>query len=205
VARGGRAARERRHLLQGAPAPGLHAQKKSFLFCERNEEERRAWLQQTAAIPSSKRIYIDEAGAQDTLTRLFGWSLKGTRCLGERRGHAKERVSMVAAWCQGEVLAPLTFQGSCGADLFEGWFQSQLLPLLEPGQVVILDNATFHRMSILRPLLEKKGCSLLPLPPYSPDFNKIEPLWNTIKHHVRHNKDHTLSFREKVDVAFCSL
>jgi hypothetical protein len=124
-------------------------------LCERNEEERRAWLQQAAAIPGSKRIYIDEAGTQDTLTRLFGWSLKGTRCLGERRGHAKERVSMVAAWCQGEVLAPLTFHGSCGADLFEGWFQSQLLPLLEPGQVVILDNATFHRMSILRPLLEK--------------------------------------------------
>lgn len=112
---------------------------------------------------------------------------------------------MIAAWCQGQVLAPVTFQGSCDAAVFECWFKNQLLPLLEPGQVVILDNATFHRMKTLRPLLEETGCSLLPLPAYSPDFNKIEPLWNTIKHHVRHNTDSALTFRQKVDLAFCSL
>ncbi len=118
---------------------------------------------------------------------------------------------MVAAWCQtkpgepGKVLSPLTFQGSCDAVLFEWWFEHQLLPLLEPGQVVILDNATFHRKSVLRKLLEKRGCSLLPLPAYSPDLNKIEPLWNTIKHHIRHNTHTNLSFHDKVDAAFCSL
>lgn len=112
---------------------------------------------------------------------------------------------MVAALCRGKVRAPLTFQGSCDARLFEWWFEHQLLPLLEPGQVVILDNATFHRKGILRALLKERGCSLLPLPAYSPDFNKIEPLWNTIKHHIRHNLNTSLALHDKVDAAFCSL
>jgi len=127
------------------------------------------------------------------------------RCLGERRGHAQKRISMVAALCRGQVIAPFTFGGSCDAQLFEWWFENRLLPLLEPGQVIILDNATFHRKKKLRLLLESGGCTLLPLPVYSPDFNPIEHLWNTIKHHIRYNTNHSLPLWDKVDAAFCSL
>lgn len=172
---------------------------------ERRPQPRADWLQEVERWAPEQRVYIDEAGAQDTLSRLYGWSRRGTRCLGERRGHAKERISMVAALCRGKVIAPLTFRGSCDAELFECWFEQHLLPLLEPGQVVILDNATFHRKKKLRLLLESTGCTLLPLPVYSPDFNPIEHLWNTIKHHVRHNTNHSLPLWDKVDAAFCSL
>lgn len=80
-----------------------------------------------------------------------------------------------------------------------------LLPVLQPGQVVILDNASFHRKARLQKLLEPLGCRLLALPPYSPDLNCIESLWNKVKALIKHNPDSTLSFRDKVDVAFCSL
>ena len=70
---------------------------------------------------------------------------------------------------------------------------------------MILDNASFHRQEALCPMLEKVGCRLLPLPAYSPDLNRIEPLWNRLKAHIRHNSDATLSLRQKVDAAFCSL
>ncbi len=49
----------------------------------------------------------------DTLSYAYGWSHKGDRCPGERLGHRTQRVSMAAAWCQGQVLAPLTFEGYC--------------------------------------------------------------------------------------------
>ncbi len=86
---------------------------------------------------------------------------------------------MAAAWCCGEVLAPLTFEGYCDSALVEAWFEAQLCPVLRTGQVVILDNASFHCHPRLRELLATVGCSLLPLPSYSPDLNKIEPgaLW----------------------------
>ncbi len=141
----------------------------------------------------------------DTVNYPYGWSLRGQRCPGERLGHRTQRVSMAAALCQGQVLAPFTFQGYCDSALIEVWFSTQLLPLLRAGQVVILDNASFHRKPRLRELVESGGCSLLPLPAYSPDLNKIEPLWNTLKSRIRHNHDDTLSFHQKVDAAFCSL
>ena len=151
------------------------------------------------------RVYVDAAGVEATLDYAYGWSLKGTRCWGERLGHRTQRVSMAAAWCAGEVLAPLTFQGYCDSALIEAWFEQQLCPALRPGQVVILDNASFHRKERVRRMVASNGCSLLPLPAYSPDLNKIEPLWNSIKNHIKLHADPKLSFRQKVDAAFCSL
>ncbi len=155
-------------------------------------------------MPPHARVYVDEAGVDDTLSYGYGWSRKGTRCLGERLGHRTHRVSMAAAWCAGDVLAPLTFEGYCHSSLILAWFEQQLCPALVAGQVVILDNASFHPMKELRALVEEVGCTLLPLPRYSPDFNKIEHLWARIKLTIA--LDHSnQSFRQKVDDAFCSL
>lgn len=109
---------------------------------------------------------------------------------------------MAAAWCCGEVLAPLTFEGYCDAKLIEAWCAQQLVKALRPGQTVIGDHASFHRMVPLRALLEQRQCFLLPLPPYSPDLNKIEPVWNQIKHTIMLDEKPHLSFRDKVDAAF---
>ena len=156
-------------------------------------------------MPLQDRVYVDEAGVEDTLDYAYGWSLRGTRCWGEKLGHRTQRVSMAAAWCGGEVLAPLTFEGYCDSALIEAWFETQLCPVLRAGQVVILDNAAFHRKERLGQLLAGVGCRLLPLPSYSPDLNKIEPLWHTIKNYIKLHPAPHLSFRQKVDAAFCSL
>lgn len=162
-------------------------------------------MEQLALIAPENRVYVDEAGVEDTLDYVYGWSLRGMRCPGERLGHRTQRISMIAAWCQGKVLAPLTFEGYCDSALVEAWFEKVLLPVLRRGQVVILDNASFHRKAHLSQLLEKVGCTLLALPPYSPDLNRIEPLWNTLKQHIRLRVDSSLGFWDKVDAAFCSL
>lgn len=114
---------------------------------------------------------------------------------------------MLGAWCRepggtAQILAPLTSTGWCGSDLFEAWFEQHSLRELRPGQVVILDNATFHRKAVLRELLEDVGCSLLPLPAHSPDFNPIEHLWNTIKHYIRYYTSHITDLYDKVDEAY---
>ena len=150
-------------------------------------------------------MYVDEAGVENTLNYGYGWSLIGTRCFAQKLGHSTQRVSMIAAWCQGEVFAPMTFSGYCDSSVVETWFEKVLLPTLKPGQTIILDNASFHRKSKLKALLDPLGCHLLALPTYSPDLNKIEPLWNQIKARIKHNADPTLSFHDKVNAAFCSL
>ncbi|MBE9033503.1 transposase, partial [filamentous cyanobacterium LEGE 11480] len=57
-----------------------------------------------------------------------------------------------------------------------------LVPALKPGQVVVMDNASFHKSERMRQLIEQAGCVLLFLPPYSPDLNKIEKFWARLKH-----------------------
>jgi len=60
-----------------------------------------------------------------------------------------------------------------------------LLPKAQPGQVIIMDNAPFHRSTRIRELIEKAGCDLLFLPSYSPDFNPIEHWWHKVKTAIR--------------------
>lgn len=193
---------EPQHLLARTPQDPLDAKKKCFAYVERDEARREAFLRQLNQIAPHNRVYVDEAGVDDTLCYPYGWSARNTRCVGQRLGHRTMRVSMAAAWCGSAVLAPLTFEGYCDAKLIEAWVDQQLVKELRPGQTVILDNASFHRIEPLRALLTKAQCFVLPLPPYSPDLNAIEPLWNQLKHKIMLDDRPHPSFRHKVDAAF---
>ena len=61
---------------------------------------------------------------------------------------------MIAALCNQNLIAPFTVEGACNRTVFETWLESCLLPLLEAGQVVVMDNATFHKGGGNRPLAE---------------------------------------------------
>ena len=60
-----------------------------------------------------------------------------------------------------------------------------MIPVLHPREWVIVDNATFHRGGRIAQLIEAAGCQLIYLPPYSPDLNRIEKCWATLKTRVR--------------------
>ena len=66
------------------------------------------------------------------------------------------------------------FNRSCNTQLFEAWVAQFLIKELKPGQVVIIDNASFHKSQRTRELIESVGCRIIFLPPYSPDLNPIE-------------------------------
>jgi len=109
---------------------------------------------------------------------------------------------MIAGWCKRAVLAPMTFKGSCNTDLVEAWLEQCLVPQLQPGQVVVIDNASFHKSAMIRELIEQAGCTLLFLPPYSPDLNKIEKFWARLKHYLRKTLNQFENFWDAVDNAF---
>ena len=90
-------------------------------------------------------VYVDEAGFDNRDDYPYGYSPKGERCYALKSGQRKERVSWIAALREGKVFAPLTFEGSCNRDLFETWLEKSLIPQLQPGNIIVIDNATFHK------------------------------------------------------------
>jgi len=152
------------------------------------------------------RVYVDESGCDDRLGREHGWSPRGVPCFDMRPGHARERRSVIAAWTPMPMstpglMAPLSFDGTCHSRLFELWLRVMLCPLLHAGQVVILDNARFHRKTAVQRLLRRVGCRALFLPAYSPDLNLIEPQWHGLKTRVRTNRRQGMAFKHALENA----
>ena len=95
------------------------------------------------------------------------------------------RESFIAAKRSEQILSPFCYRGTCNTELFNMWLKDFLIPVLNPGQVVIMDNAAFHKSVKTRELIESFGCYLLFLPTYSPDLNPIEHWWHKIKSILR--------------------
>jgi transposase len=150
---------------------------------------------------SKNFVYVDEAGFDNRDDYPYGYSPKGERCYALKSGQRKERVSWVAALREGKVFAPLTFEGSCNRDLFEAWLEQSLIPQLQPGNIIIIDNATFHKGQSIREMVEKAGCEIWYLPPYSPDLNKIERWWSVLKTWMKQRIKEFETVRECVDTA----
>ena len=155
-------------------------------------------------IPNKDRVYIDESGIDACLYRKYGRAPRGEKVYGDISGKRFARESFVAALSDGAILAPFCYEGTCNTELFNFWVEHCLVPVLKPGQVVILDNATFHKSEATRKLIENSGCFLLFLPPYSPDLNPIEKFWANLKFKIRSVITQFDSLQNAVDFSFKS-
>lgn len=171
--------------------------------------KRAAFRVQVASIPLEQLVFIDECGFGLNLSRLYGWIMGGGRCFEEMpftKGVNRSVMgafSLPTATCPNGMRALWQKLGAWNRASFEAFLQDGLLPLLEPGSVLVLDNARFHHGGAIQALVEQAGCSLLYLPPYSPDFNPIELAWSWIKHLVCSLAPRDDNQREK-DIHFAS-
>jgi transposase len=130
-------------------------------------------------------VYIAEAGMDNRENYSYGWNERGQRFYELKSGRRQGRINMIAGFCNGQLLAPFTVEGSCTRTVFETWLEACLIPTLKPGQILIVDNATFHKGGNIIQLIEAAGCQLKYLPSYSPDLNKIERCWSWLKSRIR--------------------
>jgi len=125
------------------------------------------------------------------MTRLRGRALGGQRLLASvPHGHSQTSTLIAGVRLAGPC-APWLFDGAMNGEMFVAWVRQGLAPTLGPGDVVILDNLSIHKMRGVREAIEAAGARLLYLPPYSPDFNPIEPLWSKIKQVLRSHAPRT--------------
>ena len=138
-----------------------------------------------APTPANQIVYVDECGMDQFLYREHARAPRGEKVYGIISGKKYKRTSVVAAQCEGRIFAPLAYEGTTDSVLFEYWFEHILLPELSSGYLIVMDNASFHRKGVLSLLAAKASCSLLFLPPYSPDLNPIEHFWAWLKSKLR--------------------
>lgn len=174
--------------------------KKQMIYREADGNKRQEFVTQLGQYESDQIIWIDECGLNQELVRLYGRSSRGQRIEGEISGkRITPRVSLIAAYCDGCLSAPCCINGYTDTQIFNMWLETYLLPSLTAGQVLILDNATFHKSDKTRQLVHSAKCHLLFLPPYSPDLNKIEHQWAVLKQGIRANSDNELTLIQKID------
>lgn len=144
-------------------------------------------------------VYLDESGMDNRDQYDYGWNEQGKRFHALTSGKRQGRVNMIAALCNGHLIAPFTIEGACNRTVFETWLITCLLPVLRPGQVVVMDNATFHKGGRIEQLIQEAGCEVLYLPPYSPDLNKIEKCWSWLKSRIRKRLDQFDCLRDAME------
>lgn len=116
----------------------------------------------------------------------YGYAPVGERFYALKSGRRQGRINMIAGYRDGQLIAPFMVEGACNRTVFETWLETCLIPVLHPGEWVIVDNATFHHGGRIAQLIEAAGCQVLYLPPYSPDLNRIEKCWSWLKSRIRH-------------------
>jgi transposase len=116
---------------------------------------------------------------------IYGYAPKGERLrlrVPRKRG---KNTTLLSSMTLGGMGPSVAVEGATTARVFETYVKKVLAPSLEEGQIVLMDNLGAHRPKRVRGLIEQRGCELLYVPSYSPDYNPLEEAFSKIKDLLR--------------------
>ena len=150
-------------------------------------------------------VFIDETAVKTNLTRLRGWSPRGERLRMDAPFGSWGTQTLIAGLKQDALIAPWVIKGAMDGPAFAAYIREVLIPEIEPGTVVILDNLETHHNKEAAQALRQHGCWFLYLPPYSPDLNPIEQAFSKLKAHLRRIGARTFTEVFKAIGSICDL
>ena len=130
-------------------------------------------------------VFLDETGASTNMVRRSGWGPKGERLVDMAPAGHWTTTTFVAGLRASGIIAPFVLEGPMTGEAFRAYVQQVLAPELEPGDAVVMDNLSPHKVAGVREAIRAAGASVLYLPSYSPEFNPIEHLFAKLKELLR--------------------
>ena len=155
------------------------------------KRKREEWEHSLPGLDLEKLVFLDESGINTIMARRCGRSPQGERLVDSAPAGQWQSHTLLAAVRLDGVLAPMVLDGPVNGDSFAGYIEQSLVPELEPQDIVIMDNLPAHKSRRVTQAIEQAGCSLVYLPPYSPDFNPIENMWSKVKASLRRSAART--------------
>jgi transposase len=138
-----------------------------------------------AVVEPERLIFVDECGTHTSLAPLYGYAPRGQRLyLPVPRNRGKNTTLLSSMSLEG-IGPSLTVEGATTSRVFETYVEKVLAPSLKEGQVVVMDNLSAHKPKRIKELIEQRGCELVYLPSYSPEYNPIEEAFAKIKKLLR--------------------
>ena len=128
---------------------------------------------------------VDEMGTNTSLSPLYAWAPKEERAHWSVPRNRGPNTTLLSSMTLEGMGSSLTVEGATTSVVFEAYVEQVLAPSLRRGQVVVMDNLSAHKGERIEELIEGRGCQLVYLPAYSPDFNPIEEAFSKIKGLVR--------------------
>jgi transposase len=167
----------------------LTFKKKSIHASEQNREDvqikREEWEQCMPGLNLEKLVFFDEIGVNTKMVRLHGRCPQSQRLVAfAPAGHYSNSTLLSGMRLDG-VVAPMLIDGPVNAETFAAYIEQCMVPMLEPGDILIIDNLPAHKSERVTAAVEGAGCMLVYLPSYSPDFNPIENMWSKVKASIR--------------------
>jgi transposase len=152
---------------------------------------REAWFELQPTLSDKRLIFLDETGVTTNMVRRYGRAPRGQRVKGYAPAGHWKITTFIAGLSGDGLVAPFVVDQPMNREIFTQYVRQFLVPELEPGDVVILDNLSSHKGSEAAALVEASGATLLFLPPYSPDLNPIEMVFAKLKQMLRVAKERT--------------
>lgn len=176
-------------------ARGRHVQK-SLHATEQGRPDvarkRTRWKRYQHWIDPRRLVFIDETWAKTNMTRTHGRSRRGERRVAKVPHGRWTTMTFIAALRCDRIDAPMVLDGPINGDWFGAWVEQALIPTLNPGAVVVLDNLGSHKGKGVGQAIRKAGGHLMFLPPYSLDLNPIEQVFSKLKTLLRKADERTV-------------
>jgi transposase len=170
--------------------------KKSLHASEQDRPDvarRRArWKKYQSRLDPARLVFIDETWAKTNMTRLHGRCSRGRRLVAKVPHGRWRTLTFLAALRRDRIDAPCVIDGPINGLSFLAYVEQILVPTLNVGDIVIMDNLGSHKRQAIRHAIRAAGAKLFFLPPYSPDLNPIEQVFAKLKTLLRKAGERTI-------------